>query len=245
MSESRKIDVSAADLDNSATDYVAATVKAILGMAPIAGPLLAELAGTIIPKQRADRLASFVSMLDEKLRSMDKDMVRTKLLDENFTDLLEETARHATRSLTEERREYLASLLASGMSKEHVSFVESKHLLRILGEINDVEVIWLRFYLNPHLEGDEEFRATHAQVLEPVAAHIGSDQETVDREALQDNYVQHLVSLGLLSRPLRADAKTGQPTFDRSSGNWRMARARVTPLGRLLLRQIGLYEETN
>lgn len=227
------------DLEQNSTDYVVATAKAVLGMVPIAGSLLAELAGTIVPKQRLDRLADFAGKLEKRFENFDKDSIRAKLTDENFADLLEETARHAVRAVTGERREYLSALLATGISEDRISFVETKHLLRILGEINDIEVIWLRFYSNPVMNGDNEFRTKHATVLEPVSATIGSDQATLDRHALQKNYVQHLVSLGLLERPLEVDPKTGYPPFDKLSRDWKTRGHQLTPLGRLLLRHIG------
>ena len=217
------------DLEQNSTDYVVATAKAVLGMVPFAGSLLAELTGTIIPKQRLHRLVDFAGKLEKRFENMDKDTIRAKLTDENFTDLVEETARHAARAVTDERREYLSSLLATGVSEDRISFVETKHLLRILGEINDIEIIWLRFYLNPVLNGDHEFPTKHAAVLEPVRATLGSDQATLDRHALQKNYVQHLVSLGLLERPLEVDSKTGYPAFDKLSRDWKTRDHQLTP----------------
>lgn len=228
------------DLQQNTTDYVVASAKAALGMVPFAGSLLAELAGTIIPKQRMDRLVGFARELEGKIGELDQDAVRAKLMDENFTDLLEETARQAAQAVTEERRAYLASLLASGVTDTHVSFVESKHLLRILSQINDIEVIWLRFYHYPFLNGDDEFRNKHTAVLEPIAATLSSDQETLDRHALQENYTEHLISLGLLKRPLQVDGKTGYPMFDKFTKDWKTQGTQTTPLGRLLLKYIGL-----
>lgn len=188
-------------LDQNATDYVVSATKTALGMIPFAGSLLAELAGSIIPKQRMDRLVDYARKLEVRLGNLDQDAVRAKLTDENFMDLLEESARQAAQAVTNERREYLASLLASGVSDDHVSFVESRHLLRLLSQINDIEVIWLRFYSHGLMGGDEEFRNKHAAILEPIRATLGSDQETLNRRALQENYTEHLISLGLLTRP--------------------------------------------
>lgn len=227
-------------LNQNATDYVVATAKAVLGMVPFAGSLLAELAGSIIPKQRMDRLVDFARELEVKIGALDQEAVRSKLTDENFTDLLEESARQAAQAVTQERRQYLASLLASGVTATHVSYVESKHLLRILSQINDIEVIWLRFYHYPYLSGDDEFRTKHAAVLKPVRATIGSDQATLDQHALQENYTEHLISLGLLTRPLQIDSKTGYPIFDKFTKNWKTQGTQTTPLGRLLVRYIGL-----
>jgi len=227
------------EIDQNATDYVVAAAKAVLGMVPFAGSLLTELAGTIIPKQRLDRLADFAQKLEDRFDGFDREQIRSKLTDENFIDLIEETARHAARAVTDERRAYLASLLATGVSEDRISFIETKHLLRILGEVNDIEIIWLRFNLHTVINGDHEFRAKHKAVLEPVSATFGSDQATLDKHALQQNYLQHLVSLGLLERPLDVDSKTGYPKFDKFSRDWKTRGHHVSPLGRLLLRHIG------
>lgn len=227
-------------LNTNATDYVVATAKAALGMVPFAGSLLAELAGSVIPKQRIDRLVGFAQALESKIDDLDQDAVRAKLSDENFTDLLEESARQAAQSVTEQRRQYLATLIASGVTETQVSFVESRHLLRILSQINDIEIVWLRFYHHPFMQGDEEFRNTHAGILKPIAANFGSDQATLDQHALQENYIEHLISLGLLRRQLYVDLKTGEPVFDKHMKAWKTQSAKVTPLGRLLLRHIGL-----
>ncbi|USX28562.1 hypothetical protein NHH73_09875 [Oxalobacteraceae bacterium OTU3CINTB1] len=227
-------------LDENATDYVVSATKSALGMVPFAGSLLAELAGSIIPKQRMDRLIDYARKLEHRLSALDQDAIRIKLSDENFTDLLEESARQAAQAITDERREYLAALLASGVSEDRVSFVESRHLLRLLSQINDIEVIWLRFYSHRTLNGDNEFRNKHAAILAPIRTTLGSDQETIDRKALQDNYTEHLVSLGLLTRPLRIDSKTGGPEFDRIIKSWKTEPTQTTLLGRLLLKYIGL-----
>lgn len=47
------------NVESNATDYVTAAAKAVLGLVPFAGSLLAELAGTIITNQRIDRLSKF------------------------------------------------------------------------------------------------------------------------------------------------------------------------------------------
>ena len=113
-------------LNQNATDYIVATAKAALGMVPFAGSLLTELAGSIIPKQRMDRIVDFARELEQKIGALDQDAVRAKLTDENFTDLLEESARQAAQAVTQERRQYLASLMASGVTATHSKFFPIK-----------------------------------------------------------------------------------------------------------------------
>jgi len=97
-------------LEQNSTDYVVSAAKAALGMVPFAGSLLTELAGTIIPRQRLDRLVDYSRKLGEKIVQLDEASVRAKLSDENFTDLLEESVRQAAQAVADERRQYLANL---------------------------------------------------------------------------------------------------------------------------------------
>lgn len=227
-------------ISSNATDYAVALTKSALGVIPIAGSFLAELVGTVIPRQRTDRLADYARGLASKLAAIDQDVLRAKLVNENFTDLLEEGAREALRAVSAERREYVAQLVSSGLTEEKVSYVESKHLLRLLSQLNDIEIIWLRFYDYALLNGDNEFREKHAAILKPITATLGSGSDVIDQEALQQNYVEHLVSLGLLLRPLKVDSKTRQPIFDAHRGEWQCQSRRTSPLGKLLLCQIGI-----
>ena len=227
------------DLNANTVDHAVAIAKGALGSVPIAGPFLAELLTTVVPRQRMDRMADYARKLSEDLRRLDEAALRQKLSDENCTDLLEEGMLDAVRAVSEERRSYIARLVSSSLTDEQVSLIESKHLLRILGQINDIEVIWLRYCDYPLLNGDDEFRAKHAAILEPVRATFGAGLDVIDKEALQLNYVERLVSLGLLRRPLKVDTKTKLPVFDPSSKEWRTEGRRTTPLGKLLLRKIG------
>jgi hypothetical protein len=227
-------------IQNRPVDYVTSAAKAVLGAVPFAGSLLTELAGTIIPNQRIDRLCKFAAELENRLAKLDQGYVRVKLSDENFTDLMEEGIRQAARSVSDERRQYLASLLANGISTADISFIESKHLLRILGEINDIEVLWLRFYLVPTIRGDVEFRGKHKDVFEPLRVFIGCDQVTLDKHALRESYKSHMTELDLLSPRYETDMKTRQPVFDTISGRMKVRGHDITLLGKLLLRQISL-----
>jgi hypothetical protein len=51
------------EIKTQAIDYVASGAKAALGVVPFAGSLLAEVAGSIIPNQRVDRIADFAFKL--------------------------------------------------------------------------------------------------------------------------------------------------------------------------------------
>lgn len=211
-------------LKNQAVDYVVTATKSVLGLIPVVGSALAEFAGTLIPNQRIDRLTKFATELSRRLSEAEGRLLTDALQDPTFGDLVEESMRQAANSLSDERRSYLAALVANSMDQEAVSATDSRHVLRLVGQLNDLEVILLRSYLVATLGGDEAFREKHAEVLEPVAAFLDSDQATLDKSTLRDGYPFHLNQLGLL----RLGRQGG---FD------------ITPMGRLVLRMIGLTQD--
>jgi oligoendopeptidase F len=226
-------------LQANTADYVASAVKAVLGTVPIVGSLLVELTGTVIPNQRIDRIVKFTQALERRLSNLEEKFIRAQISDEQFTDLLEEGLRQSARSLTDERRDYLAAVIANSLSSQNIEYIESKHLLRILGEINDIEVIWLRFYVDRSMDSDHEFRERHQNLLQPIAISRGSSQEEFDKEALQKSYKEHLTQLGVLKYRYKVDSKTKTPQYNSSTGAPEVSSYDITPLGKLLLRQIG------
>ena len=224
------------DLQNSRADYVASAAKSALSMVPFAGSLLAEIAGNVIPNQRIDRIVKYAEALEIRLSKIEQDLVKQNMSDDNFTDLVEESLRQAARSLTDERRGYISSLVSNSISSDDIEHYESKHLLRILGELNDIEVIWLRFYLNPVMGGDKEFREKHDHILNPVAAHTGLSQPKLDKATLQNSYKEHLASLGLLEKDIDMDTSSRGVKL-KTKGY------KITSLGSLLLREAGFTNE--
>lgn len=228
------------ELRSTPADYLTALARGTANLVPIVGPYFAEIIGVTIPNQRIDRVAKFATELERKIGKIEDTFVQSQSANEEYTDLVEEGFRQAARSLSDERRGYIASLIANSLSSEDIEYYESKHLLRILDQINDIEIIWLRFYREPVLEGDEVFRETHKEILESVPATINAPQEVFDKATLQDSYTEHLYQLGLLAHKYSVDHSTRQPEFDEWTGAQEVDDYEITSLGTLLLREIGL-----
>lgn len=227
-------------LSSRPVDHVTSVVKGAIGAVPIAGPLLAEIAGSVIPNQRIDRLANFAELLGNRLEDVEEQKLKSNLTDENFTDAVEETLRQAARSTSVERRGYIASVLANGVNSDNIDFIETKHLLRLLGEINDIEVVWLRAYYGWHWSiRDSSFHETHAVILTPASAYIGAPRHELDKAAMQDSYKLHMESLGLLRSRVKFDSRTKLPEFDKKRG-FKKSGYEITPLGQLLIRYIDM-----
>ena len=233
VSDSRK-------LDKRPADCFATALRAITGSVPIVGPLCSELAGVVVPNQRMERIAKFAEELDRRLRVLEAAHgITDRLGNEHFADLLEEGIRQAARSLSDDRRQYLAALVVNGLTTQDIEYSESRHLLRMLNELSDVEIVWLRSYF----VGTWEFSERHENVLAPAEATLASSRNERDKAArktaLQDSYKEHLCRLGLLERRYRVDMRSREPKFD-ENGVQEVDGYDITPLGHLLLRQIGL-----
>jgi hypothetical protein len=220
-------------LKHSIIDYVATATKSILGCAPFVGSLLAELAGSIIPNQRVDRIAKFASALEAKISKLDQAFVRSQLTNEHFTDLLEDAIPQAARSLSDERREHLASLIDKSLSCEAANYDEFKHMLKILGELSDSEIIWLRSYHFHPFDAHKEFIDRHKEILKPVFASLGAPEAVLQKSAIQKGYKAHLTQLGLLN-PIY------EPVGFEDDGRRRVKNYEITLLGSQLLRQLDL-----
>jgi hypothetical protein len=227
-------------LQSNKADYVALAAKSALGTVPFIGSLLVELAGTIIPNQRIERIVKFARSLEERLSNLEKEFIQAQIQEEEFADLLEEGLRQAAHSLTDERRKYIANIIANNLSSQIVDYIESKHLLRILNEINDIEVIWLRSFCVEIsiINSDPDFRKRHQNLLEEIVAYMDSPREVFDKQALQKSYKEHLTQLGLLKHRYKVDLKTKIPEYNPFTGSQEVNGYEITSLGALLLRQI-------
>jgi hypothetical protein len=172
--------------------------------------------------------------------NLEQEFVRSQIHNEEFADLLEEGTRQATHSLTDERRKYIGNIIANSLSFQVVNYIESRHLLRILNEINDIEVIWLRSFCIDTiiLKNDPDFRKRHQDILQEVFANWSSPREIFDKQALQKSYKEHLTQLGLLKHSYKVDLRTKIPEFDSFTGAQEVNGYEITSLGALLLRQI-------
>jgi len=229
-------------LDDKKNDLIASAGKSILGVVPFAGPLLAEIVDHLVPDQRVDRLTAYVKELESRLSSAEETIVRASLNKPEGLALAEDGYIAASRAVTRDRASYIASVVANGLSVEEMSESRQRYLLNLLSELNDEEVLWLRFFFNPVIDGDHEFRNKHEKIFEPARAYIGAPESEIEKASIQESYKEHLERLGLVESKIQFDRKTGVPEFDKFSGKPRTSYTDITHLGRMLLREIGMIE---
>jgi hypothetical protein len=209
-------------LGPSNLDRTVALARALAGMVPIAGSLIAELITEVMPGQRHERIEHWLRHLAERLASVEEASLRERLREPENVALFEEGAYQATRAISEERRRQIAELVAGGIADDRRDYIESHRLLRLLGELDDGEVIILAGYLQKNRQGD--FRERHANVLRDLPTHPGSSRDELDADTVRKAGRQHLVQLGLLDQGAIGGAASIQ----------------LNGLGRLLLRRIGI-----
>ncbi len=150
----------------------------------------------------------------------------------------------ASRAMSKERLDYIASLLKNSITDEELEHLEYKKLLSLLREINDAEVIWLKNYSHRSRSyGSKEyteFYETHKNILEPARVKFddASRQKIAEKEAIQKNYKENLLRLNLLKENFKSIDKGKLPELDEKTGKMKASSVESSILGRLLLKFI-------
>lgn len=195
------------DLSSNNVDAAAAAARGVLGMIPIVGGLLAELVSAYIPQQRMERVAKYLNMLDERVERLGRDVAESRLKQPAYEELFEDGLFQAARATSDERKEHIAALVANGLNAKETQQQGFKHLLQLLGEMNEVELLVLISHGFPQTYAtDTDFQEKHALALDIPVRYYGSEREDLDKVAIAESYRQHLVRLGLL-KVRRADPR--------------------------------------
>lgn len=226
-------------MSTKGTDIAAIIGKGLFGAIPFVGPLAAEIVGAIIPNQRIDRIESLLRLLESKISEEDKEKVKQRVVSPESVDLIEDGFVQASRALSEERKEYIASLLKNSLTDDQLKHIEYKRLLSILGELNDLEVLILKSLTFLYSEeGSNEFWGKHEKALDEPIAYLGSPQEEWDKFEIYKTHKEHLVRLGLLKIRFKKPNKGEVPEFDEHTGMIKAQGYDITSLGELFLRSI-------
>lgn len=212
------------DTEINRRDIIVSASKAVASFIPYVGPFMAEIIGVVIPNQRWDRISEYVRILNEKVVHLEE-----KINNQESVDLLEDSLLQAARALTRERKEYIASMLKNGLMKEEQTHAEKKKLLSILGELNDIEIIFLKYYsLNLGIGQKHPFVEQHINILITPSRALNVNSDERNRSTFYDSYNWNLERNGLIVSNRQQIAIPGQ--------------REITPLGKLLLEYLDLIE---
>lgn len=189
-------------LETNTRDRLVSVAKAAAGAIPFIGTLVAETLDAVVPNLRFERVVSYLKTLEDRVVCLGNRMssFEKNLGTEEGIDIFEEGIVQASRSVSQERKDRLARLVAKSLSAEEVKYEESRKLLNLYKELTDPEIVWLIFYsLNPVLgKGPHsEWMEKHPEILKPISRVMGAPQEQHERAALQDSYKATLLRLGL------------------------------------------------
>ena len=226
-------------LGESSSDTARALLKGALSAIPILGGVVSEIVGTIIPDQRIERLEDYVRQLGEQLATIDHAEIAARMTNPESVDLFEDGAFASARALSSDKRERIARLVANGISGDDQSRIEAKRLIALIAQLDDDQVIRLTSYLHRN-QRDRDFHVTHEAVLAPSRAHLGSSRDELDKAVVRDLGREELLRLGLLRERFKKLKKGELPELDEKTGRMKVQSREISPLGRLLLRRLGL-----
>jgi hypothetical protein len=180
--------------------------------------------------------------LEARVGSLEQEGLRSRCVQPESVDLLEDAFHSSSRALSKERIEYIAELVANYISDEEAEHIRAKKMLTVLNELNDAELLILINY--GHLDvGDSTFMKEHKDVVGPMSAELNAPREVREKSQLQESYKRNLVEVSLL-RPRFKKAKKGEiPIFDERTGMIKASGMEITPFGRMFLQHIGQMPE--
>jgi hypothetical protein len=227
------------DLENKKQDYLAISLQGLAGMIPVAGSIVAEIIGELIPNQRTDRIVAFLIKLDEKVAHIEKEALEHKLRETENIDLFEDACFQASRALTDEKLEYIANAFANSLTQEEVAYLNKKKLMWLLGELNENEIIILRNYSYPQYKGGSNgFYEKHRDIIyTPTPTNDSSDEER-NEAYFKRAFRERLNQLGLIRPRYKKPKRNEFPEFDLRTGRIKSSGFEITPLGKLLVKFI-------
>lgn len=224
------------DLNDDLRDKLVAIGKGVAGVIPIAGGIVAEVVGMIIPGQRADRIAVYLRALASRVDNLSAEVRNGLASNAEKIDLIEEGGFQSARATSQERIDQIVEAVSRGLSEEDADVVRRKRLLRILGELDDDEVNLLNAYGRSYAGAD---RQAFEKVNRPDPPYLRSPPSVIDQSQLYEAGKDHLVRLKLLKKNYGNVKKGEVPEFDTGKGDFKH-KLEVSRLGRMLLREIGM-----
>ncbi|MDR6853616.1 hypothetical protein J2Y54_003136 [Sphingomonas sp. BE123] len=229
------------DLDNSARDHLVAITRGAVNAVPFVGGLLGELVTATIPRQRQDRIATYLRKVEERLATFEAAEAKAALQNPEKIDLIEAGGYLAVRATNAERIRQIADVVAHGLARDDADVIRRKRLLSLLGEIDDDEVAILSAYGQSY---GGNAAAAWEKIDRPTPAGLGGGRALVEENQLFELGTNHLLRLNLLER--RFNIKKGQvPELDPKTGLPKSS-IQISYLGRMLLRSMGVnlpYED--
>ena len=162
------------------------------------------------------RVAKWLEELAHETRRLDITLSEAMLKNEEIVDLLEEGLQ-AARSLSDEKRSYIAKLVANGLSAEGIETAKSKHPCGIGPERcrGDLALLFQRVpsAMGRNIGNSEKCTRSWITLFPDT-----TPSDVHDKYALKRSYKEHLAQLGLVYPIYETDHQTDMPKFDKFTG---------------------------
>ena len=229
-------------LEDNATDQISLYTRMASGAFGPLGTLLSEVFLESLPNTLQKRLVTYVQILQERLTELEIKLDKHMLEDEEFIEVMRQGGLLATGATTKERKEYIANIIANGLSREDVQMIETKKILRTLDNVNDLEILLLCSYIDPTVNAINEFKDQHPELYEGMYITMASSTQEREKGAMRATYLENLCKENLLSKEYSTDI-TGNVEFDQVTKSQKVRNHILTVYGRLFLRRIGIQNE--
>lgn len=187
--------------------YTGAIARGLIGQVPMVGSVAVELLNVTIPNQRQERIEKLLNILASRVFDIPEEELKQKFQTTDFIDIFEDVLLQTVRATSQERLEYLASVLEKGLNNEEFDHLQVKRLLEILAKINDIEVILLQYYslsdmtdLRRDNEEKNIFKQKHQNIFENWKSENFESKKVRNpqKRAIMDHYKDNLITLGLI-----------------------------------------------
>lgn len=221
----------------NASDIVAMVARGGLGAVPVAGAALAEIVTVLIPNQRSERVEAYIKALAKRLDGIVARVDALDLADPWKIDLFEEGAFQAARTVTDQRRDYIVSVVSRGLTGNDLATSNARTMLNIMKELDERQIIILASHLPGNDNPDRSFYKKHSAVLDIGLPLLGSPPDVKEKQSFHRFSIGRLVTLNLLHEVFRTD-DLRLPQLD-NSGRPEVLYRRLTLLGAQVLQHIG------
>lgn len=223
------------ELGPSTEDQIASFVRTTSSLFPGVGPIIGHLISEVIPNQRLERAEAYLRRLAERVERLET----IKEAPERIA-LFEDGALLAIRALTADRMRHIADLVSNGLNGSAKEVLEARRLLSILDQLDVDHILLLESKIFGRL--DDALERNPDIVRRPMLM-MESGEDERRHAALWHLREQTLFRLGLLRTKFRKPKRGEMPEFDETTGMIKARGSRLTPLGLMLLRHLGLADE--
>ena len=223
-------------LDENYRDKLAAIGRATVSAIPLAGGVLAEIVSSVIPDQRADRIAIYLRALAVRVDQLESKTRESISANPEKVHLIEEGGLQSARATTQARIDCIVEAVTRGLRAEDTEVIRKKRLLYLFGELDEDEIALLNAYGKSYAGDDQR---AFDEVDQPAPPHLQSSESEIAQRQLYELGQDHLVRLGLIKKNYGSLKKGAIPEFDPRKGDFKN-RLEISYLGRMLLKEVGM-----